>query len=222
MEINLFETIQNSIQFLSDSWKEQYAGFLQEEHLLVFAKNLERYHQFGVPDTHPLPHFDEEITPSLSEAFKSFERLLADQNTTPKDWAKVIETTPFEYLLILIGQRWTSATLKNEEAIPPLKETLLESCFTPFNDQICIATRAWEKHIGRSSDNFWGEMKGNPTQKEEKVKKRILEIIDNKTWWNIFYHYKHELVYEIRVPSGHGIRWNANGTKLIGFLEPFL
>ncbi|WP_298544604.1 hypothetical protein [uncultured Aquimarina sp.] len=220
--MNLFETIQNSTQFLSDSWKEQYAGFLQEEHLQDFSKNLENYHQFGVPDIHPLPHFDEEVIPTIAEAFKNFEALLADKNTTPKDWAKTIETTPFEYLLILIGQRWTSATLKNEQAIPPLKETLLDSCFTPFNNQICIATRAWEKHIGRSEDHFWGEMKGNPTEKEEKVRKRILEIIENKTWWNIFYHYKHEFVYEIRVPSGHGIRWNATGTRLIGFLEPFL
>ncbi|MDH7447744.1 hypothetical protein [Aquimarina sp. 2201CG14-23] len=220
--MDLYPIIQNSIQFLSDNWKEQYADFLQEEHLGMFAKNLEQYHEFGVPDTHPLPYFDEEITPSLSKAFENFEVVLSNQNTPLQDWAKSIERVPFQYLLMLIGQRWTSATLKNETAIPPLKKTLLDSCFAPFNDQICIATRAWEKHIGRSADDFWGEMKGNPSQKEEKVRKRILEIIDHKTWWNIFYHYKHEFVYEIRVPSGHGIRWNSKGTKLIGFLEPFL
>ncbi len=208
--------------FLSDSWKEQHAGFLQEEHLQLFVKNLEQYNQFGVPEAYPLPYFNEEITPMLSVAFSNFEKISQNKHATTKDWAKTIEITPFEYLLILIGQRWTSATLKNEEAIPPLKETLLDSCFAPFNDQICIATRAWEKHIGRSTDSFWGEMRGNPVEKEQKVKKRILEIIANKTWWNIFYHYKHKLVYEIRVPSGHGIRWNAEGTKLIGFLEPFL
>ncbi|WP_299312752.1 hypothetical protein [uncultured Aquimarina sp.] len=220
--MNLYQTIQNSKAFLSDSWKERYGGFLQEEHIWIFAKTLERYNQFGVPEAYPLPHFNEEITPSPTEVFKNFEEVLEHQNTTPKDWAKRIETIPFEYLLILIGQRCTSATLKNKNAIPPIKETLLDSCFAPFNDQICIATRAWEKHIGRSEDDFWGEMRGNPVEKEQKVKKRILEIIANKTWWNIFYHYKHKFVYEIRVPSGHGIRWNAEGTKLIGFLEPFL
>ena len=220
--MNLYPTIQNSKAFLSDSWKELFADFLREEHLQVFSKNLEHYHQFGVPDKHPLPHFKEEITPLLSEAFKNFETLLSNQNTEAKKWAKIIETTPFENLLILIGQRWTSATLKNEKAIPPLKETLLDSCFSSFNNQICTATRAWEKHIGRSTDNFWGEMKGNPNEKEEKVRKRILEIIENKTWWNTFYHYQHEYVYEIRISSGHGIRWSADGTKLIGFLEPFL
>ncbi|MHA7058679.1 hypothetical protein ACWGOQ_0015750 [Aquimarina sp. M1] len=220
--MKLLKTIQNSKQFLSDSYKERYADFLHEEHLLILAKKLERYNQFRVPKNLLLPHFDEEITPPLSEVFKNFETLLQHPNTTPKDWAETIETTPFEYLLILIGQRWTAATLKNEKAIPPLQKNLLNSCFIPFNDQICMATRAWEKHMGRSTDNFWGEMKGNPTEKEEKVRKLITDMIQNKTWWNIFYHYRHELVYEIRVPSGHGIRWNADGTKLIGFLEPFL
>ena len=218
---NLYHTLQNSTQFLSDSWKEQYADFLIEEHLVRLAKNLERYH-LGVPDQHPLPYFEEEITPSLSEAFQYFKMIVADNNATPKDWAKTIEGTPFEYLLILIGQRWTATTIKSEEGIPPKTETLLQSCFEAFNNQICIATRAWEKHIGRSDDHFWGTMKGNPTQKEAKIRERITHMIANKTWWNIFYHYKHELVYEIRVPSGQGIRWNASGTKLIGFLEPFL
>jgi len=91
-----------------------------------------------------------------------------------------------------------------------------------YNDQICIATRAWEKHIGRSEDEFWGVMKGNSRDKDEKIRSRIHQMIDQKTWWNVFFHYKHELVYEIRVASGHGIRWNNTGTQLIGFLEPFL
>jgi hypothetical protein len=28
-------------------------------------------------------------------------------------------------------------------------------------------------------------------------------------------------VYEIRIPSGHGIRWKKATLELIGFLEPF-
>ncbi len=221
-KMNLHQTIQNSVQFLSDSWKEQYAAFLVEEHLITFSKNIERYIQNGIPSKKPPPHFDEEITASLSEAFKNFECLLKNKNPTPKDWANNLETTPFEYLLILMGQRWTSTSLKNEKAIPPSTKTLLSSCFAPFNNQICMATRAWEKHIGRSTDNFWGVMKGNSAEKEEKVNLLIINMIQNKSWWNMYYHYNHKLVYEIRIPSGHGIRWNATGTKLIGFLEPFL
>jgi len=155
-KMNLYPIIYNSILFLSDSWKKTYAPFLQEEHLQVFANTLRRYHQYGVPNIYPLPHFEEECSPPPSEAFKHFKTLLHNHNTTPNDWAATIEKTPFEYLLILIGQRWTSATLKNHEAIPPLKETLLDSSFRPFNNQICMATRAWEKHIGRSTDDFWG------------------------------------------------------------------
>ncbi|KAA1246823.1 hypothetical protein [Aquimarina sp. RZ0] len=66
--------------------------------------------------------------------------------------------------------------------------------------------------MGRNEEQF----------KEEKVNTLLSNMIHNKSWWNLFYHYKHKYVYEIRIPSGHGIRWNASGTKLISFLEPFL
>lgn len=59
-------------------------------------------------------------------------------------------------------------------------------------------------------------------QKNENAKNLVAKLIDNKTWWNIFFHYKHRLVYEIRVESGHGIRWNKEETNIIGFLEPFI
>jgi hypothetical protein len=49
----------------------------------------------------------------------------------------------------------------------------------------------------------------------------LLHILDNTTWWNVFGHFKHVLVYEARVPSGHGARWGQGGDELIGFLEPF-
>jgi hypothetical protein len=31
----------------------------------------------------------------------------------------------------------------------------------------------------------------------------------------------HDLVYEARVPSGHGTRWGQLGDEFVGFLEPF-
>ncbi len=222
--MSLYKTIHDSINFLPDSWKEMYGGFLEEEHLTTFSKRMDICRKKGIPRAYPLPHFDQEITIPYERAMGNFRVLLDSGNkvVSAKEWANAIQSTPFEYLLVLIGQRWTSATLKNEEAIPPLKKTLLNSCCTPFNDQICMGTRAWEKHIGRSEDQFWGEMKGNLTTRKEAVHKRIIQIVENKTWWNIFHHYKHGKVYEIRVSSGHGIRWNATGTQLIGFLEPFL
>ncbi|GGG23572.1 hypothetical protein GCM10011344_25410 [Dokdonia pacifica] len=220
--MNIIKTIQTSIPFLSETWKEQYAPFLEEEALYTFAKALHIYTQQGIPKEYGLPYFKEEVTPDPEFVLKHFKPLFQATDTTPEQWAKAIEATPFEHLLVIMGQRWTSASIKDIHALPPSEKTLLESCFAPYNDQITMVTRAWEKHMGRSSDAFWGIAKGNPTQKEETIKKQITEMIQTQTWWNIFYHYKHELVYEIRVPSGHGIRWNKEGTQLIGFLEPFL
>jgi len=220
----LHKTIQASITFLPDSWKETYGGFLEEEHLTTFSKKMEICIKNGIPEKYPLPRFDKEITIPYEEAIQSFKTILTSKNhmASPIHWAQTIQSAPFEHLLIIIGQRWTASTLKNEKAIPPLKKTLLNSCTAPFNDQICCGSRAWEKHIDRCKDQFWGEIKGNSTQKGKIAHQLITKIIENKTWWNIFYHHKHGPVYEIRVSSGHGIRWNSKGTQLIGFLEPFL
>lgn len=220
--MNLIKIIQESIRLLPETWKERYASFLEEEPVYAFAKAVQTYSQQGIPPDYGVPYFKDEVTPSPEIILTHFKPLLNASETTPAQWAKAIETTPFEYLLVIIGQRWTAASVKDERSIPPLQQTLLESCFTPYNDQISHVTRAWEKHMGRSTDDFWGIAKGNPTQKEQDIKELITQMIDTKTWWNVFYHYKHELVYEIRVPSGHGIRWNKEGTQLIGFLEPFL
>ncbi|MFC4635097.1 hypothetical protein ACFO3O_14340 [Dokdonia ponticola] len=220
--MNILKTIQASTRLLPETWKEQYASFLESEHVYAFAKAVYTYSQQGIPPDYGLPYFKEEVTPAPEVVLTHFKPLLQNLETTPAQWAKAIEATPFEHLLVIIGQRWTSASVKDARAIPPLQQTLLDSCFAPYNEHISQVTRAWEKHMGRSTDTFWGIAKGTPSQKEQDIKELVIQMIDTKTWWNVFYHYKHELVYEIRVPSGHGIRWNKEGTQLIGFLEPFL
>lgn len=218
---NIIKNIVSCEPFLNKN-DQHYKLFKERKHLISFAESIERYMLDDIPSDYGLPHFNEEITPDPESVLTHFKPLIQALDTTPEQWAKAIEATPFEHLLILIGQRWTSASSKDARAIPPLQQTLLDSCFAPYNDQISMVTRAWEKHMGRSTDAFWGIAKGNPSQKEQTIKELVSQMIDNKTWWNIFYHYKHEHVYEIRVPSGHGIRWNKDGTQLIGFLEPFL
>lgn len=218
---NIVKNIVACKRFLDEN-HQHYTLFKEQEHVVLFAESIERYILSGIPTDYGLPYFKEEVTPSPEKVLEHFKSIIQGSEATPEQWAKAIEATPFEHLLVLIGQRWTSASIKDETAIPPLEQTLLESCFAPYNNQISMVTRAWEKHMGRSTDAFWGIAKGSPTQKEETIRKQITQMIQTNTWWNIFYHYKHEYVYEIRVPSGHGIRWNKDGTKLIGFLEPFL
>ncbi len=214
--MNLFEKY---ISLFSDSWKEKFGRILDVEHLESMSKNIQAFKEKKLD--WELPYFNEEIKFDRSESFKIFIDILENENSDELK-TKLLEEIPFENWLNILGQRLTSASLRDENAIPPLENVLIESCLKPFNDEVSMAQRAWEKHVGRMDDEFWGEVKGNNQQKQQKVMEKIIYIIKNKTWWNVFYHYKHELVYEIREKDGHGIRWSQDGTRLIGFLETFI
>ncbi|MDI9312112.1 MAG: hypothetical protein QM535_17995 [Limnohabitans sp.] len=220
----LFYHTLNCIQYISPVWKEKHHRFLHPETLSEFSHQLEYYFENGV-HLDRLPKYQEEIKIDFSETVNQFKSVL-DTNGEGEELyrqiAQLLETTPFEQLLLILGQRITSASVTDEKGIPPLKEILLASCQKPFNQEISCARRAWEKHLSRGYTDFWGTMKGNNQEKEALVFQKINYVIENATWWNIFGHYKHGYVYEIRIDNGNGIRWNQEGTKLIGFLEPFL
>ncbi|AZQ65509.1 hypothetical protein EI427_25180 [Flammeovirga pectinis] len=209
--------------YLTKEWQEKYVHFLQDEHWNNFINQL----QLLITQSNSslrVPYFSEEVTlpldQVLSEIIKNYP--LTKVKNSEEAWAIALMKSPFQYLLIILGQRCTSASCTDEKGIPPLKATVLNSSLLPYNEQISTATRAWEKHAGRHEDNFWGEVKGSPSQKETHVRSLIKMMLDTKTWWNVFFHYKHGHVYEIRIASGHGIRWSDGGKQLIGFLEPFI
>ncbi|MFP3598397.1 hypothetical protein [Chryseobacterium sp. SIMBA_029] len=213
------ELLKPCIPFISNAWKEKYKTLLAEEHLERLGNNIEKYKE-NTLDLE-LPYFNEELPTNREKSFKTIITILeADDSDQTK--AHKLEQIPFEYWLDLLGQRLTSASIRDENAIPPLRITLIESCMAPFNHEITIAQRAWEKHVGRMDDLYWGKISGNNEQKQKKVMAKINEILDHTTWWNVFYHYKHGLVYEVREKGGHGIRWSHGGQQLIGFLEVFI
>ena len=214
--MNLFEPY---ISLFSEAWKDQYQSVLVKEHLENLEKNIYRFKENALEWN--FPYFNEEIKINRQESFEQFITIL-ESNHSDEVKAKLMEAIPFEHWLNILGQRLTSASIRDENGIPPLKSMLINACQEPFNNEITIAQRAWEKHIGRMDDDFWGEIKGNNQQKQEKVMAKIHDILDHKTWWNVFFHYKHELVFEVREKEGHGIRWSHGGTKLIGFLEKFI
>ncbi|WP_289661952.1 hypothetical protein [Flavobacterium panacagri] len=221
----LFNEIKAVIPDLSKEWKEKYALFLTDENLELFSENLISYYSQKT-EILRLPYFKDEIIVSLQDAVSCFKDVLENLENNSEglkqSLIQTLEKTPFEVTLLILGQRLTSASKRDETGIPPESKVLLESCFEPFNKEISIASRAWEKHVGRKKDSIFGEIKGNAIEKKEKVEKLIHYIINHKTWWNIFYHYKHGLVYEIRVQNGQGLRWSADGKQFIGFLEDFL
>ncbi|KMQ58617.1 hypothetical protein ACM46_21590 [Chryseobacterium angstadtii] len=213
------ETFKPLVIHISNTWKEKYHSILAEEHLQTMTDHIRKF-QNNDQDWE-LPYFNEEIKPDRKESFNLFITIFQSYDSDEVK-ASQLEKIPFEHWLNILGQRLTSASIRDENAVPPLKITLLDACRKPFNSEITIAQRAWEKHIGRMDDQFWGEIKGNNEQKQRKVMEKISYILDNRTWWNVFYHYKHELVFEVREKEGHGIRWSHNGNQLIGFLEKFI
>jgi len=213
---NLFESY---IPLFSAEWKEKYEKLLAAEHLEILSENILKFK--GQHLDWNLPFFNEEIKIDRTESFNKFIHIVESENLA-ETTVKHLEEIPFEDWLNILGQRLTSASIRDETAIPPLRNTLIEACEKPFNDEISLAQRAWEKHVGRMEDQFWGEVKGNNLQKQRMVMEKITYILDHKTWWNVFFHYQHELVYEVREQGGHGIRWSNGGKRLIGFLEAFI
>ena len=210
---------QKFLPLFSEQWREKYQAILAEEHLKSLNENIKKFKAQTLDLD--LPFFNEEIKINRDESFGLFINILESKNSDEVK-AKQLEEIPFEHWLNILGQRLTSASLRDENAIPPLKTLLIEACEKPFNNEITIAQRAWEKHVGRLDDQFWGEVKGNNHQKQQAVMEMINYILDHKTWWNVFFHYKHELVFEVREKEGHGIRWSHGGKNLIGFLEGFI
>jgi len=210
---------QQYIPSFSQPWKEKYYAILVEEHLESLSENILKFKNQTLD--WDLPFFNEEIKIDRKESFNKF-IFIFENADSDEIKAKQLEEIPFEYWLNILGQRLTSASIRDENAIPPLKSLLIGACQKPFNNEITIAQRAWEKHTGRMDDQFWGEVKGNNQQKQQKVMEKIHFILENKTWWNVYYHYKHKLVFEIREKNGHGIRWSQDGQQLIGFLETFI
>lgn len=228
MKLETFRSYSNkSISFFSKEWRNKYAELLNSEHWDII---ITRIFSFVVKDeiSHNLrPNFNEEIIADYPKHYQFFEKLKhlveKDESEISPLIAQTIEETPIASLLIILGQRKTSATITDENGIPPRNEQVLKSCFAPHNKQKSKAARAREKHISRNNESgFWGKIEGNPRQKEEVAKTVVKKIINEKTWWNVFTHYKHDVVYEVRVATGEGMRWKKENLELIGFLEPFI
>jgi hypothetical protein len=215
---------------LPEPLRSECAGLFDEpEHLGNLAERLLRFARQGVPDQQPPPHFSAECTPPLLEAFAPFREPIAawhdapDSPEVPALLAGAVVEAKCPGLLVLLGQRRTPASLLDARGIPPTRAKLLstaERVHTP-GDSLTVAGRALTKHAPRSQEAFWGEVTGSVAQKNAAARRLLETILAGATWWNVFGHFQHEVVYEARLPSGHGARWGQAGETFIGFLEPF-
>jgi hypothetical protein len=203
--------------------------FAEEELLATLSTRLLVFARQGVPAGHPPPSFAGEFTPPLTEAFAFFQPAVAAWHDTPDSpavpalLADALEAAGLVHVLVLLGQRMTSASRTDASALPPSRAKLLGSALRPHSatDRLSVAARALAKHAPRCTGTFWGKVTGSVDNKNATARHLLEQILDQTTWWNVFGHYKHVLVYEARVATGHGARWGHGGDEFIGFLEPF-
>ncbi|CAL0322097.1 unnamed protein product [Lupinus luteus] len=125
----------------------------------------------------------------------------------------------------LLGLMHTTGT--SPDALPPSKSTLLASFNLPCNPNVKSSSlthgaRALAKHAGRSSDGYWGSLDGSDSNKNRLAMNVINHLIEHCCWMNLHAVSPHGVVFEIRVADGYGARWTEDGSKFIGFLEPYM
>lgn len=96
------------------------------------------------------------------------------------------------------------------------------SCLEVESCTLTDGARALAKHVNRSSQKFWGNFDGSDSNKNQLAMDVITRVIANCCWLNMHIVPPHGAVFEIRVADGYGARWSQDGTKFIGFLEPYM
>lgn len=139
--------------------------------------------------------------------------------------AIIISELSYEGVQSLLGQAHTTGTIST--ALPPPKSTLLSSFMLTYNTNVKGSTlthgsRALAKHADRSSNKYWGNLNGSDSDKNNLAMGVIMDLITNSCWLNVYIVQPHGAVFEIRVEEGYGARWSKDGTKFIGFLEPYM
>jgi hypothetical protein len=208
------------IPLLPEPFRCEHQRLFHPEYLERLAVRLQSFAEQGAPAVPP-PHFAAECTPPLGGPWAFFREAVALGE--PAALARAVVAAGCGNVLLLLGQRRTPASLADARAIPPTRAELLASANAPHPDGggLSVVARALTKHIPRSSGVYWGEVRGPTATKNAAAERVLLRILDETTWWNVFGHFQHEVVYEARAPSGHGARWAHGGREFIGFLEPF-
>ncbi|KAG9141715.1 hypothetical protein Leryth_022038 [Lithospermum erythrorhizon] len=112
-------------------------------------------------------------------------------------------------------------------ALPPPISVLMSS-FSSLHrldvkcSKLTDGARALAKHAERSRDKYWGTLSGSDIHKNQLATAVVRRLITRCCWMNMHIVPPHGLVFEIRVPDGYGARWSGDGSKFIGFLEPYM
>ena len=216
---------------LPDEKRAELRPLLATELIDEFSRRLELIQSAGGTGDRPGPRFDEENTPAISDAFRSFIEpmtLWSQEPETAGDavvdlFQRALADTDIVFLLVLLGQRTTPGSVVDHRAFPPARSTLLDAAAAPDNEtgQLTTSGRAITKHAARENDPFWEQVTGSEQDRNAAGERTVTKILEDVTWWNVFAHDQHGLVYEARIDSGHGARWSSDGRVFIGFVDPF-
>ncbi|XP_020584462.1 uncharacterized protein LOC110027395 isoform X2 [Phalaenopsis equestris] len=124
----------------------------------------------------------------------------------------------------LLGMMHTAGTVS--DALPPPKSQLLSSfmkLYRPNSEGSTLtdAARSLAKHTHRSSEGWWGSFRGGDSEKNRLALEIVRRLLNECCWMNVYDIPTHGRVFEIRVHEGYGARWSHDGSKFIGFLEPY-
>ncbi|TMW56780.1 hypothetical protein Poli38472_006790 [Pythium oligandrum] len=121
-------------------------------------------------------------------------------------------------VLALLGHRFTVGS----RTLCPLTRSQCITAFTQSHgrEKLTVGARAFTKHCQRSSDGWWGAIKGNDAAKNATALAKLLEILDHAVWKNVHSLPHGEATFEVRNAMGYGARWYLRDLSFRGFLEP--
>jgi hypothetical protein len=90
----------------------------------------------------------------------------------------------------------------------------------PPAQPLTVGARAHAKHAHRDSTGWWGSASGTVAARNASAEACIRRILAGAVWVNVHAMVHDTPLLEVRVASGHGARWSADGTFFRGFLEP--
>nr|CAD1819926.1 unnamed protein product [Ananas comosus var. bracteatus] len=124
----------------------------------------------------------------------------------------------------LLGMAHTVGTVP--DGLPPPRSILISSSMRSHRPDVkgCSLTdaaRALAKHVNRSSNGWWGDFRGTEANKNQLASEVVNRLLADCCWMNVHLIHSNDCVFEIRVREGYGARWSKDGSKFIGFLEPY-
>ncbi|PKI63816.1 hypothetical protein CRG98_015800 [Punica granatum] len=139
--------------------------------------------------------------------------------------ARIISVLGYNGVHNLLGLVHTAGTVS--DSLPPPRSALLSALQQPYNRDVKGSTltdgaRALAKHFSRSSSKYWGSLDGSDSRKNKAAMDIITCLISSCCWLNLHVVPPHGVVFEIRDANGYGARWSGDGSKFIGFLEPYM